>query len=115
MSDETPKKIDHKLYELIREDKIDDFNKRWDKGERCDMTGLNFRGQDMRKINQGGIDFSNCYFRQADLRGLNMSTWLLEGASIYEANISGAYFPKELSTEEILLSISRGTRMRYNR
>ena len=37
----------------------------------------------------------------------------LEGASIAGTKISGTYFPKELSAEEINLSLQHGTRMRY--
>jgi hypothetical protein len=36
----------------------------------------------------------------------------MEGASMINANVSGAYFPKDLSAEEIRLSLEHGTRMR---
>ena len=38
----------------------------------------------------------------------------MEGASISSANISGTYFPKELSPQEIMLSLRTGARLRYN-
>ena len=60
-----------------------------------------------------GLDFSHSYFRQADLRGVDLSQANLEGASIHSARIAGAYFPKEISADEILLSFMHGTRMRY--
>lgn len=56
---------------------------------------------------------TDCYFRQADLRGIDFRKANLEGASINAAKISGAYFPAELSASEIELSLLHGTRMRY--
>ena len=38
---------------------------------------------------------------------------LLEGASLAHAQISGAYFPVELTADEILMSVNFGTRLRY--
>ena len=113
MTDETPKQTRNELYRLIREDDIEAFNTRRKEGVCCDMRGLDFRGQDLRRMKADGIDFSNSYFRQADLRGLNLTACRLEGASIHGAKISGVYFPKELSPAEIRLSLEFGTRMRY--
>jgi uncharacterized protein YjbI with pentapeptide repeats len=113
MATEIPKISSDALYQVIRNEKFDEFNRRKGAGEKCDLSGHNFRGLDLRKLDFAGLDLSNCYFRQADLRGLNLSTCRLEGASIHDANIAGVYFPKELAPHEILLSHSHGTRMRY--
>jgi uncharacterized protein YjbI with pentapeptide repeats len=113
MKNETPKRNDDEMSMLLRDDRIDAFNERWAKGERCDLTGMDFRRLDLRKLNVDSMDFSNSFFRQADLRGLNLSKCILKGASINGAKISGAYFPKKLRPEEILLSLNHGTRMRY--
>ena len=91
------------LYRLLREGRVDVFNQEKANGKTCDLTHCDFRGLDLR----------DCYFRQADLRGLDLSEANLEGASINAAKISGAYFPKALSAEEITLSLTHGTRMRY--
>jgi uncharacterized protein YjbI with pentapeptide repeats len=99
-------------YQLILEEAFEEFNRRC-KGKGCELKDLDFRSQDLRQVNTEGIDFSGCYFRLADLRGLNMSTCCLEGASIHGAKISGVYFPPDLSPEEIRLSLEFGTRMRY--
>jgi uncharacterized protein YjbI with pentapeptide repeats len=48
----------------------------------------------------------------ADLRGVDLSCANLDGASINRAHISGAFFPREIPAQEILLSIEHGTRMR---
>ncbi len=113
MVNETPKISNDALYQLIRNEKYDEFNKRKSTGEKCDLRGHNFRGLDLRKLDLTGLDLSNCYFRQTDLRGLNLTTCRLEGASLHDANIAGVFFPKELAPEEIALSRASGTRMRY--
>ncbi len=101
------------MYMLLREGKIADFNSRKAHGEKCDLTYCDFRGLDLRGLDASGIDFSHSYFRQTDLRGVDMATCKLEGASINGARTSGTYFPKELSADEITLSLLHGTRLRY--
>jgi hypothetical protein len=113
MSSNEPQVLDDEMYRLLREDKIEEFNARRSAGDVCRFRGLDFRGVILRGADVHGIDFTGCYFRQADLRGLDMSTCHLEGASLREAKISGAYFPKELGAEEIMMSLTYGTRMRY--
>jgi uncharacterized protein YjbI with pentapeptide repeats len=113
MSNQAPQIKDDPLYRLLREGAVDDFNSRRAAGESCDLSGCDFRTLDLRKLDARGLDLSNCYFRQADLRGLDLSATNLEGASINAAKISGTFFPVELSAEEISLSLTHGTRMRY--
>ncbi|UCD38303.1 MAG: pentapeptide repeat-containing protein [Fidelibacterota bacterium] len=112
-TDETPKISDNGMYLLLRDENIEEFNARRKDGAELDLSGLDFRGLDLRGINAKGIDFSNCYFRQANLAGLNLTHCKLEGASMLGAHISGAYFPRELSAAEILMSLNTGTRLRY--
>jgi uncharacterized protein YjbI with pentapeptide repeats len=110
-----PEIKDSDLFQLLRHGHIDEFNQRVANGESCDLRGGDFRGSDLRKLNASGLDLGDCYFRQADLRGIDFSESNLEGASISGAKISGTYFPKELRAEEILLSLTHGTRLRYMR
>lgn len=113
-----PKKPEIKqdpLYLLLRQGKIEEFNTLKAHGQQTDLTSCDFRGLDLRGLDASGLDFSNSYFRQTDIRGVDFSQSRLEGASIYGAKISGAYFPKELSAEEITLSLLHGTRMRYTK
>jgi uncharacterized protein YjbI with pentapeptide repeats len=77
------------------------------------MVGGDFRGLDLRELNADGVDFRDAYFRSADLRGIDFRNASLEGASLAHAQISGAYFPPELSADEILMSMNFGTRLRY--
>ena len=113
MRDGKPRIIKNELYQLIRDDRIDEFNQRWTKGDRIDMRGLNFRNQDLRQLIVEDIDFSDCYFRGTDLRGLDMRSCNLTGATIFGAKISGVYFPEQISPQEIDLSLRYGTRMRH--
>jgi uncharacterized protein YjbI with pentapeptide repeats len=110
----TPPKIKTEpLYRLLREGKVEVFNQEIAQGKSCDLTNCDFRGLDLRAIDADGLDFSGSYFRQADLRGVDLSKAKLQGTSIHSARIAGAYFPPELSAEEIQLSLIHGTRMRY--
>jgi uncharacterized protein YjbI with pentapeptide repeats len=106
---------DNPLYRLLRDGKIEEFNQRVAAGEQVDLTGCDFRHLNLQGLQAQGLDFSDSYFRQADLRGIDFSQCVsLEGASIHAAKISGVYFPNKLTADEILLSLEHGTRMRYS-
>lgn len=108
-----PKRLDSLLYELLHKDDIAGFNSQRPESGTVDMAAGDFRGLDLRELNAADIDFTDAYFRSADLRGVDLRTSLLEGASIAHAQISGTYFPVELSADEILMSVNFGTRLRY--
>ena len=111
----TPIISEDPLYRLLREGKVSEFNQRIAAGEKANLTGCDFRHINLSGLITDGLDFSNSYFRQADLRGVDFSHCdSLEGASIHGAKISGAYFPREIRAEEILLSLEHGIRLRYN-
>ncbi len=101
------------LNTLLREEKIEAANELLAGSFEPDLANTDFRSLHLRGLNIQGIDFSNSYFRMADLRGLDFRTCNLEGASLHAAHITGCYFPKELSPEEIVMSLKHGTRMRY--
>ncbi len=107
--------IDDPLYQLLRNEQVEEFNKQRSSLSSLDFTNCDFRGLDLRKLDATGIDFSGAYFRGADLRGVDFSNSNLRGASLAGAQVSGCLFPIELSAAEIELSINRGTRMRYIR
>ncbi|CRI55259.1 MULTISPECIES: pentapeptide repeat-containing protein [Pseudomonas] len=108
-----PRQLDNVLYSMIRDEKIAAFNREKPSDSPIDFRGGDFRGLDLRDLDVRGIDFSDAYFRAADLRGLDLRENGLEGASLAHAQISGTYFPAELSADEILMSVKFGTRMRY--
>ena len=101
------------MYQLLRDGDIAEFNRRKAAGMSCDLTHCDLRSLDLRGMDATGLDFSHCYFRNTNLRGVDFTKSLLEGASLNQAKISGAYFPSELSAQEITLSVQHGTRMRY--
>jgi uncharacterized protein YjbI with pentapeptide repeats len=101
------------MYQLLRDGNVAEFNRRKAAGQTCDLTHCDLRSLDLRGIDTAGLDLSHCYFRNANLRGVDFTKSTLEGASLNEAKISGAYFPAELSAQEIILSVQHGARMRY--
>lgn len=109
-----PRILDNSLYALIRDEKIPAFNAQRPKETIVDLSDGDFRGLDLRALDAQGINFTNAYFRGTDLRGLDLRSAHLEGASLAHAQISGAYFPTELTADEILMSVNFGTRLRYN-
>ena len=113
MAHNTPEFKDSDLYRLLRDEQIDEFNKRKASGETVDLAGADFRNLVLSGIDADGLDLSNCYFRGCDLRGIDFSNSKLLGASLHDAQISGVLFPAALSAEEIGLSVKMGTRMRY--
>jgi len=100
------------LYQLIRAEKIKDFNAQRTSQETIDFHECDFRGLDLRGLHANGVDFSGCYFRAADLRGIDFSQSNLDGASLAGAKISGCYFPKSIDANEISVSVEKGIRMR---
>ena len=100
------------LYELLREEKVDQFNQQRDPLTTIDFHDCDFRGLDLRGLNASGINFSGCYFRAADLRGIDFSNSQMDGASIASSQVSGCYFPKNISANEICVSVDKGIRMR---
>lgn len=101
------------MYQLLRHERVTEFNDRRAAGEAVDLANCDFRSLDLRGLNAKGLDLSGAYFRGADLRGIDFSETNLEGVSIATAKISGAKFPKELPASEIMLSMQFGARMRY--
>ena len=108
-----PEMKDNHLYKLLREGKIGDFNQACANGEVPDLINADMRGLSLQGLNADGLDLQGCYFRQADLRGIDFSKAQLDGASVHASKISGCLFPTELSANEIALSLTHGTRMRY--
>lgn len=100
------------LYQLLRDEKIAEFNQQKPADGPIDFHDCDFRGLDLRNLDAARVNFSGCYFRGADLRGIDFSLSNLERASIAAAHISGCLFPQSISAAEIQLSVEQGTRMR---
>lgn len=107
----------NELYELLRSEKVKEFNQQCASGAITakQLNGGDYRGLDLRELVADGLDFSDAYFRGADLRGVDFRKCNIEGASFCQAHISGCYFPDSLSADEIRLSFDLGVRVRYSK
>jgi hypothetical protein len=103
------------LYELLRAERVAEFNQRKARGEVKEgmLRGGDFRGLDLRDLDASGLDLRDAYFRGADLRGIDFRNAQLEGASFCQAHISGCFFPVELPATELRMSFDLGIRVRY--
>ena len=77
-----PTLLDTPLYALLHKDDIQGFNRERPKNGPIDMVGGDFRGLDLRELNAEGIDFSDAYFRSADLRGVTIEYPTIQLASV---------------------------------
>lgn len=105
--------INDPLYQLLRAENVKGFNQARQTTPLVSFSFCDFRGLDLRGLNADGLDLSNAYFRGADLRGVDFRKTNLQGASIAGTKISGCYFPISLASDEIVMSVNHGTRMRY--
>ena len=109
----TPRITQDPLYQLLRAEKVEEFNKLKAQGKTCDLTSCDFRGLDLREMDVRGLDLSNAYFRGADLRSIDFRGCKLNGASLADAKISGCFFPEDIAAQEIQMSVTQGTRIRH--
>ncbi len=68
------------LYQLLRNEDIDAFNEQRDTLDTSELKSGDYRGRDLRKMNADGLDFSDAYFRNADLSGIDFRNTNIEGA-----------------------------------
>jgi uncharacterized protein YjbI with pentapeptide repeats len=77
-----------------------------------DLAGASLRGADLRRTDLRKADLRGAYCHSADLRGVDLSGANIEGASFHMARVAGAYFPANVTADEIRLSLEIGTRVR---
>lgn len=100
------------MYQYLQGENIVAFNKAREDGQTVDLRHSVFRGLDLKGANLTGLDLSGGHFKSADLRGLDLRDCNLDGCSIFNAKISGVFFPASLKADEINLSLLHGTRIR---
>lgn len=100
------------MYQLLRDGKIKEFNHYRAKGKESNLVNCDFRSIDLQGLDASELDLTGCYFRHADLRGIDLSNAKMDGASLHDAKVSGVYFPSVFSSDELTMSIIRGTRLR---
>ena len=99
-------------FKLLRVGEVDAFHKNIEERDVVDFTGADLRGTDFRKVELSKVILRDAYLRDADLRGCDLRDLDLEGVSLQNAKISGAYFPENVSANEIRMSLRHGTRIR---
>jgi uncharacterized protein YjbI with pentapeptide repeats len=97
---------------ILYEENRDKFNASVAEGKISSLHNQNLSDLDLRGFELTNIDLSGAYMRGANLSGQDLSKSELSGASIRNANVSGCLFPKNISAEEIRLSLEFGTRIR---
>ncbi len=102
------------LYRVLQDENSAEFNKMRASGVAVDLRGFDMRALDLRGFDLSGLALTNCYFRNTNLSGQDLTENNLQGASLSKAIISGVYFPPEISAEEVRLSLDYGTRIRYH-
>ena len=108
-----PRILDDEMFQLLRAEKVDDFNAKRDPEQAYDLSGTNLARIDLRGLVADNLNLKDVYFRMADLRGIDFRKANLEGASFGDANVSGCYFPPQISPRELEFSLAHGTRVRY--
>jgi uncharacterized protein YjbI with pentapeptide repeats len=103
---------DSELYYLLKNEKIEEFNKKVVGLKSINLVSCNLRGRNISSANLRYADLRGAYLSHCNLKGLNFSNANLEGASIHFAKISGVYFPKNISSSEVSNSLNYGTRIR---
>lgn len=102
----------HPAYILLRDEDIKGFNQFRASGAELDLKKAKFRSFDLKGADLNGLDLSGSYFKNTDIRGLDLSACNLDGCSFLNAKVSGVAFPKNISADEIRLSLEQGTRIR---
>ena len=102
---------DSELVHLLREEQIDEFNARAAQSPPS-LENADLHLADLRRAHLAKANLRGAYFRNADLRGVDLSQADLAGASLHDARISGCLFPPSIPADEIMLSVTHGTRMR---
>jgi uncharacterized protein YjbI with pentapeptide repeats len=107
-----PQFLDDPAFRDLREYDIQHFREHTQGRDKIDFSNADLRAVDLTQVDVSKLVLRNAYLRDADLRGLDLRHLDLEGCSIHNATISGAYFPANLSPQEITNSVTFGTRMR---
>ena len=80
-----------------------------------DLSFTNLSNVSLMRIHSiSRVILTGARLKMSDLRGLDLSEHNLEGVSIQKCQISGTYFPPDISAQEILLSLETGTRLRHS-
>ncbi len=109
-----PKFIDDEAFKSLRSGDYESFNKIAARKESVDLCGCDLRSVDFRNADMSKVKLKGAYLRDCDLRGKDLRHIDMEGCSLFNARVSGAWFPYNISVDELDFSISHGTRLRVD-
>ena len=115
MNANRPKFLEDEAFKCLRSGDFVGFNAAMETRDSIDLSNADLRGTDLRGANLSKVILNGCYFRDADLRGLDLRDHDLDGCSLFHAKISGTWFPYNIDTNEIRLSLEQGTRLRVKK
>jgi len=107
-----PRFPDDAAFKCLRAGDLDGYHRAIAGRETVDFSGTDLRGTDLRNADLSKVILRNAYLRDADLRGCDLRHMDLEGVSLQGAKISGTYFPSNVRSGEIRMSLRHGTRIR---
>ncbi len=107
-----PNHLSDPAFKALRLSDLETFRRLTSDHKQIDFSNTDLRGTDLRKVDLTRIVLTGAYLKECDLRGQDMRHMNLSGVSIHGAKIGGVYFPDDIDANEILMSVSMGTRMR---
>jgi uncharacterized protein YjbI with pentapeptide repeats len=107
-----PKFINDDAFRALRAGEIDAFHRMVSGRASVEFSDGDLRAVDFRKVDLTKVSLRGAYLKLADLRGCDLRHMDLEGCSLHQAKVGGAFFPDNVSAEEIRLSLQEGTRIR---
>ena len=107
-----PRFPDDPAFKCLRAGDLDGFHRAIAQRATVDFSRTDLRGSDLRKADLSKVILRDAYLRDADLRGCDLREMDLEGVSLQRARISGTYFPRNVTPQEIRMSVRHGTRIR---
>jgi len=111
----TPIHLSDPAFKALRVSDLESFRRLTADQKQIDFSNTDLRGTDLRKVDLSKIVLTGAYLKECDLRGQDMRHMNLSGVSIHGAKIGGVYFPDDLEANEIVMSVSMGTRLRTQR
>jgi uncharacterized protein YjbI with pentapeptide repeats len=107
-----PEFLEDEAFRSLRAGDIAAFHEQIEGRDVVDFSGADLRAVDMRKADISKVVLRGAYLSDADLRGIDLRGKDLEGCTFLRARVSGAFFPSELSAQELRNSVDLGTRVR---
>lgn len=111
----TARFINHPAYRCLRVGDVAGFHRYAELRDVLDFSHADMRSVDLRKVDLAKVILRGAYLKDADLRGQDLRQLDLEGCSLRNAKVGGVYFPENLSSNEILMSLQFGTRLRTSK